>query len=215
MLDHDESALHAVQLSLDGKARLDSPHLVVASIRDRDRIADVFRRHAPEVVFHAAALKHVPLLELYPSEAVATNVFGTLHVLDAAIDVGVDAFVNVSTDKAADPINVLGYTKRVSERLTAFASARTQHSYISVRFGNVLGSRGSVLDTFRAQIERGGPITVTHPDVTRFFMTVQEAVALTIQAGAAGGPNRGPRPPRRGPGVTPGPPPRPIPTERG
>jgi FlaA1/EpsC-like NDP-sugar epimerase len=187
MLDRDESGLLAVQLSLDGAGRLDSPDLVVASVRDRRRIAEVFATHRPEVVFHAAALKHVPLLELNPTEAVLTNVVGTQHLLDAALDAGVERFVNISTDKAADPVNVLGFTKRIAERLTADAAARaTTGTYLSVRFGNVLGSRGSVLDTFRAQIDAGGPVTVTDPDVTRYFMTREEAVVLTIQAGAVG-----------------------------
>jgi FlaA1/EpsC-like NDP-sugar epimerase len=188
MLDRDESALHDVQLSIRGHAPLDTPDLVVADIRDHERLVDVFERHRPEVVFHAAALKHVPLLELNPHEAVKTNVLGTQHLLDAAITTGVDRFITISTDKAADPVNVLGYTKRITERLTADAALRVGKPYLSVRFGNVLGSRGSVLDTFRAQIDAGGPVTVTDPDVTRFFMTVGEAVELTIQAGAIGEP---------------------------
>ncbi len=186
LLDHDESNLLACQLSLDGVGRLDSPNLVVASIRDRARIDEVFDTHLPEVVFHVAALKHVPLLELNPGEAVTTNVVGTRNVLEAALRTNVERFVNVSTDKAADPINVLGRTKRVAERMTASAAERASGTYLSIRFGNVLGSRGSVLDTFRAQIEAGGPVTVTSPEVTRFFMTCEEAVQLTIQAGAVG-----------------------------
>jgi FlaA1/EpsC-like NDP-sugar epimerase len=186
MLDRDESALHAVQLSIEGRAMLDTPNLVVADIRDRDRLAEVFEQHRPEVVFHAAALKHLPLCELHPSEAVKTNVWGTQHLLQLAQHFEVDTFVNVSTDKAADPTSVLGATKRIAERLTAAAAEAGLGTYISVRFGNVLGSRGSVLGSFRAQIEMGGPITVTHPDVTRYFMTVEEAVQLVIQAGAIG-----------------------------
>jgi FlaA1/EpsC-like NDP-sugar epimerase len=186
MLDRDESALHALQLSIDGQAPMDSSDLVIANLRERERVFEIFERHEPEVVFHAAALKHVPLLELHPAEAVKTNVFGTHYVLEAAMASGVDRFVAISTDKAADPINVLGYTKRIGERLTADAAVRTDKPYLSVRFGNVLGSRGSVLDTFRAQIDAGHPVTVTHPEVTRFFMSVEEAVELTIQAGAIG-----------------------------
>jgi FlaA1/EpsC-like NDP-sugar epimerase len=144
----------------------------------------VFVEHRPEVVFHAAALKHLPLCEMYPSEAVKTNVWGTHNLLELAIEHQVDTFVNISTDKAADPVSVLGATKRVAERLTAAADRRAAGHFISVRFGNVLGSRGSVLGAFRAQIEMGGPITVTDPDVTRYFMTVEEAVQLVIQAGA-------------------------------
>jgi FlaA1/EpsC-like NDP-sugar epimerase len=186
LLDRDESALHAVQLSIEGRALLDSRNLVVADIRDRDRVLAVFEEHRPEVVFHAAALKHLPLLEMHPVEALKTNVWGTQNLVDAAIATGVEKFVNISTDKAADPCSVLGYSKRLAERLTATASDHDGAVFLSVRFGNVLGSRGSVLTAFAAQIEAGGPITVTHPDVTRYFMTVEEAVQLVIQAGAVG-----------------------------
>jgi FlaA1/EpsC-like NDP-sugar epimerase len=186
LLDRDESALHGAQLSMEGRALLDTPALVVADIRDRPRVHEIFARWQPEVVFHAAALKHLPLLELHPEEAIKTNDIATQHVLDAAIAHGVERFVNVSTDKAADPISILGYTKRISERLTAAAALRTRGTFLSVRFGNVLGSRGSVLTSFQAQAAAGGPITVTHPDVTRFFMTVEEAVQLLIQAGGIG-----------------------------
>ena len=187
MLDRDESALHAVQLLLHGRAMLDSRDLVVADIRDRQRVVDVFEEHRPHVVFHAAALKHLPLLEMHPEEAMKTNVIGTQHVINAALRVGVDHFVNISTDKAASPSSVLGYSKRIAERLTAHAAKDASGAFVSVRFGNVLGSRGSVLTAFRAQIEAGGPITVTHPDVSRYFMTVEEAVQLVVQAGAIGG----------------------------
>ena len=186
MLDRDESALHSVQLSLDGRALLDDRNIVVADIRDGARVDEVFAEHAPAVVFHAAALKHLPLLEMYPEEGWKTNVEGTNNVLRAAARVGVDHFVNVSTDKAADPTSVLGYTKRVAERLTAWYANRIRGDWVSVRFGNVLGSRGSVLETFRAQIDAGGPVTVTHPDVSRYFMTPSEACQLVIQAGAVG-----------------------------
>jgi FlaA1/EpsC-like NDP-sugar epimerase len=186
MLDRDESALHAVQLRIEGRAMLDSEDLIVADIRDRQRMIDVFESHRPHVVFHAAALKHLPLLEMHPEEAVKTNVVGTQHVLNAALRVDVDHFVNISTDKAAAPASVLGYSKRIAERLTAQAGLEAAGTFVSVRFGNVLGSRGSVLTAFRAQIEAGGPITVTHPDVTRYFMTIEEAVQLVVQAGAIG-----------------------------
>ena len=186
MLDRDESALHALQLDLDGRAMLDSRNLVVADIRDRDRMFEVFREHRPQVVFHAAALKHLPLLEMHPCEGVKTNVYGTLNVLDAAGSVDVTEFVNISTDKAADPTSVLGYSKRLAEGLTAWAAGQYPGRFLSVRFGNVLGSRGSVLTAFRSQIEAGGPVTVTDPDVTRYFMTVSEAVHLVVQAGAVG-----------------------------
>jgi dTDP-glucose 4,6-dehydratase len=140
----------------------------------------------PDLVFHAAALKHLSLLESHPLEAFKSNVAGTLNVLTAAAEVGVGTFVNISTDKAADPTCVLGYSKRVAERITA-DFARTQPGrYVSVRFGNVLGSRGSVVHAFTAQIERGGPITVTHPDVKRFFMLIPEACQLVLEAGSIG-----------------------------
>lgn len=189
LLDRDESALHAVQLSIEGRALLDTPNLVVACVRDRERMFEAFAQWRPHVVFHAAALKHLPLLELHPEEAVKTNVFGTLNVLEASHAVDVETFVNVSTDKAADPTSALGYTKRIAERLTAHVDGTATGSYVSVRFGNVLGSRGSVIDAFRQQIANGGPVTITHPDVTRYFMTVEEASQLVIQAGAlsAGG----------------------------
>lgn len=186
MLDRDESALHAVQLSIAGRALLDSTDVVLADIRDAQAIRDIFLDRRPQVVFHAAALKHLPMLEQYPGEAVKTNILGTLNVLEAARESGVDKFVNISTDKAADPVSVLGYTKRIAERLTAHMALRGDGTYLSVRFGNVLGSRGSVLISFTAQIAAGGPVTVTHPDVTRYFMTVEEAVQLVIQSAAIG-----------------------------
>jgi FlaA1/EpsC-like NDP-sugar epimerase len=186
MLDRDESALHAVELSIEGRAMLDTPDVVLADIRDAKRIAEIFEERRPHVVFHAAALKHLPMLEQYPTEAVKTNVWGSWHVLDAARKAGVRRFVNVSTDKAANPVNVLGYTKRIAEGLTSAVAGEADGTYLSVRFGNVLGSRGSVLTAFAAQIAAGGPVTVTDPNVERFFMTVQEAVQLVIQAGAIG-----------------------------
>jgi FlaA1/EpsC-like NDP-sugar epimerase len=185
MLDRDESALHAVQLALYGRALLDSPELVLADLRDTDAVARVFAERRPQVVFHAAALKHLPLLQAHPAEAVRTNVWGTLTLLEQARDV--ERFVNVSTDKAADPVSVLGYSKRITERLTAHAASIYQGTFLNVRFGNVLGSRGSMLSAFTAQAAAGGPITVTHPDVARYFMTVQEAAQLVIQAAAIGG----------------------------
>ena len=187
MVDRDESALHAVQLSIEGRALLDSPDVVLLDLRDRDGLERLLRRRRPEVIFHAAALKHLPLLERYPGEAVQSNVWLTANLLAAAADVGVEKVVNISTDKAADPISVLGYSKRIAERLTAHYAENAPGSFVSVRFGNVLGSRGSVLHSFRAQIEAGGPVTVTDPQVSRYFMTVHEAVQLVIQAAAVDG----------------------------
>jgi FlaA1/EpsC-like NDP-sugar epimerase len=186
MLDRDESALHAVQLELEGRALLDSEETVLADIRDRRRIREIFARFRPDIVFHAAALKHLPLLELWPAEALKTNVLGTLAVLEAAAEYGVQSFVNISTDKAASPISVLGYSKRITERLTASVSARTGAPYLSVRFGNVLGSRGSVLTTLCAQVAADGPVTITDPEVTRYFMLAAEAVQLVLQAAVIG-----------------------------
>jgi FlaA1/EpsC-like NDP-sugar epimerase len=187
MLDRDESALHETQLALHGRALLDSGETVLADIRDRNWIREVFERSRPQIVFHAAALKHLPLLERYPAEAVKSNVWGTQYVLEAAAACGTETFVNISTDKAADPVSVLGYSKRIAERLTAHMAAEASGSYLSVRFGNVLGSRGSVLGTLSAQAAAGGPLTVTHPDVTRYFMTGDEAVQLVLQATVIGG----------------------------
>ena len=159
---------------------------MLCDIRDDAALERVFDRHRPEVVFHAAALKHLPMLERYPEEGWKTNVLGTLNVLRCARRSGVRHFVNISTDKAADATSVLGQTKRLAERLTAWYANETGLPYLSVRFGNVLGSRGSVLDAFRSQIDRGGPVSVTHPEVTRFFMTIPEACELVLQAGAIG-----------------------------
>ncbi len=186
MLDRDESALQALEVSLTGTGLLNNPALVVACIRDAERMREVFDKFRPEVVFHAAALKHLPLLEMHPDEGFKTNVLGTQNLLALAAEYEVTHFVNISTDKAADPTSVLGRTKRVAERLTSFAGASSTGVFISVRFGNVLGSRGSVLPLFREQIERGGPVTVTDPDVSRYFMTIEEACQLVIQAGAVG-----------------------------
>ena len=186
MLDRDESALHAAQLSIYGRALLDKDDTVLADIRDACAMRRIFDACRPEVVIHAAALKHLPLLEKYPLEAWMTNVVGSWNVLCAAREARVSTFVNISTDKAANPISVLGFSKRVTERLTASIASRVEGRFLSVRFGNVLGSRGSVLESFARQIEEGGPVTVTHPDVTRFFMTIPEACQLVLQAAAVG-----------------------------
>jgi len=186
LLDRDESSLHCVRLSIHRTAMLDSTDVVLCDIRDADSVRTAFERCRPDMVFHAAALKHLPMLEQFPLEAWKNNVLGTHHVLEAARSVGVRTFVNISTDKAANPSSVLGRSKRIGERLTAEAATRSTGVYLSVRFGNVLGSRGSVLDTFTEQLAQGDPITVTHPDVTRFFMTIPEAVQLVVQASVIG-----------------------------
>jgi FlaA1/EpsC-like NDP-sugar epimerase len=188
MLDHDESGLHGTQLSIRGRACLDSSDVILADIRDAHLLTALFIDRRPEVIFHAAALKHLTMLEQYPDEAWETNVVGTQNVLDAAWCVGALEFVNISTDKAVDPTSVLGRSKRIGERLVAEAATWGKGTYLSVRFGNVLGSRGSMLTTFTEQLAAGGPITVTHPDVTRFFMTIPEASRLVVHAAAIGGP---------------------------
>ena len=159
---------------------------VIADIRDADRLAAVFTAHRPEIVFHAAAHKHVPLMEDNVEDAVTNNVLGTRRLVEASIAAGVDHFVLVSTDKAVNPSSVMGATKRVAELIVQEAAQRTGRAFVAVRFGNVLGSRGSVVPFFQRQIAAGGPVTVTHPDVKRYFMTIPEAVQLLLQAAALG-----------------------------
>lgn len=186
MLDRDETGLQQAQLATAGHGLLDTRDLVLADIRDGDTLDRIFLERRPEVVFHAAALKHLPMLEQYPDEAWKTNVIGTLTVLEACRNAGVKTFVNISTDKAANPTSVLGHSKRAAEQLTAWAAAQTGERYLSVRFGNVIGSRGSMLPTFQTLIEVGGPVTVTDPEATRYFMTIPEACQLVVQAGGIG-----------------------------
>ncbi|GGO46346.1 dTDP-glucose 4,6-dehydratase [Citricoccus zhacaiensis] len=188
MLDRDETGLQMAQLGTVGHGLLHTRDVVLADIREADALEKIFQDRKPEVVYHAAALKHLPMLEQYPEEAWKTNVLGTLNVLNAARNANVETFINISTDKAANPTSVLGHSKRVAEKLTAWMAQETERPYLSVRFGNVIGSRGSMLPTFRSLIERGGPVTVTHPDVTRYFMTIPEACQLVVQAGAIGAP---------------------------
>ncbi len=189
MLDRDETGLQAAELLIHGHGLLTGSEVVLADIRDGEAIRRVFAERRPEVVFHAAALKHLPMLQQYPEEAWKTNVIGTLNVLKAARLAEVETFINISTDKAADPCSVLGHSKRLAERLTAWMGRMTSQRYLSVRFGNVLGSRGSMLPLFTSMIEHGGPVTVTHPDVTRYFMTIPEACQLVVQAGGIGRPS--------------------------
>ncbi|MBQ9802032.1 MAG: polysaccharide biosynthesis protein [Clostridia bacterium] len=159
--------------------------VLIGSVRDERRVKDVFQRSAPHIVFHAAAHKHVPLMEHSPAEAVKNNVFGTYNVAKAALDFGVKRFVMISTDKAVNPTNVMGATKRICEMIVQnFAAKSKVTDYVAVRFGNVLGSNGSVIPLFKRQIAEGGPVTVTHKDIIRYFMTIPEAVSLVLQAGA-------------------------------
>jgi FlaA1/EpsC-like NDP-sugar epimerase len=197
LLDHDETHLHDVVMSLDefaeelteatGVVDLATAEMqletVLADIRDRERVFSVFVRHRPDIVFHAAAHKHVPVLEEHPAEALATNVLGTANLADAAVANGVGHFVLISTDKAINPVSVMGTSKWLAEQVVR--SLQNGHSVLcAVRFGNVLGSRGSVIPTFFRQIARGGPVTVTDARMTRYFMSVQEAVQLVLQAAA-------------------------------
>ena len=190
LLDHDESNLHRLQLELYGDALL-SDDIVISDIRDRPRIDQVFRELRPEIVFHAAAHKHLPLLERHPCEGVKSNVMGTEHLVRAAAAHGTERFVLISTDKAADPVSVLGATKRLAELIVQEAQRGSPAGtvFTAVRFGNVLGSRGSLLSVVAEQLGTGSAVTVTHPDVTRFFMTIEEAAGLVLEAArmAAGG----------------------------
>jgi FlaA1/EpsC-like NDP-sugar epimerase len=163
------------------------PVPVVCDVRDRRSIDSVFRQQSPSVVFHAAAHKHVPLMEMVPIEAIRNNIFGTLNVAQASMKAGVKKFILVSTDKAVNPGNVMGATKRVAEMIVSSLSHQSDTEFAAVRFGNVLGSRGSLVPLIKKQIRNGGPVTVTHPDMTRYFMTIPEAAELILQAGAMGG----------------------------
>lgn len=184
ILDIYENNIYDIQNELlSGYDNL-SLKVIIASIRDKKRIEDIFAKENIDVVFHAAAHKHVPLMEENPAEAVKNNVFGTLNVVENAGKYGVGKFVLISTDKAVNPTNVMGATKRIAEMIIQMANSFSDTEYVAVRFGNVLGSNGSVIPLFKKQIAAGGPVTVTHPDVIRYFMTIPEACQLVLQAGA-------------------------------
>lgn len=186
LLGHGENSIFEALLDLR-ELQSDLPLVpVIADVRDADRIRSVFESFSPDVVFHAAAHKHVPLMEINVEEAVTNNVLGTQSVVDAALACGSERLVLISTDKAVQPMNVMGATKRLAESLVHQAAARTGKAYVAVRFGNVLGSRGSMVPLFKRQIARGGPVTITHPDMRRYFMTIPEAVHLVLQAAAMG-----------------------------
>jgi len=187
-LGHGENSIFEITQELEGQAKTLGVELVpvIAGIRFPTRIRRVFEEYRPEIVFHAAAHKHVPLMENNPGEAITNNVFGTRVVLEAALATGVERFVMISTDKAVNPTNIMGASKRAAELLVYQAAQRSGKPYVAVRFGNVLGSRGSVVHTFRRQIAAGGPITVTHPEIRRYFMTIPEAVQLVLQAAVLG-----------------------------
>lgn len=185
LLGHGENSIFEIALDLSFRHPALRFQPVIADVRDRRRMEQVFRGHRPAVVFHAAAHKHVYLMEAHPEEAVQTNVFGTQNVAECALEAGCARFVLVSTDKAVNPTGVMGATKRLAEMVVQDLNARGGPTrYCAVRFGNVLGSRGSVVQVFREQIARGGPVTVTHPQMRRYFMTIGEAVELIVQAGA-------------------------------
>lgn len=187
LMDHSENGIHNMALELREKCPCIPLTIEIADIRDRARVHHVFQAHRPGVVFHAAAHKHVPLMELHPAEAVKTNIFGTYNLADAASLSGVKVFVMISTDKAVNPSSVMGASKRMAEMVIKQQNNTSKTIFTAVRFGNVLGSSGSVVPLFEQQIARGGPVTVTHPDMMRFFMTIPEAVQLVIQAGAMAG----------------------------
>jgi FlaA1/EpsC-like NDP-sugar epimerase len=183
-----ENSLHAIEQELATELPDLERLTVVGSVTDEIKVREVLRSHAPDVVFHAAAHKHVPMMEHHPDEAVLNNVGGTRTIAVASAAAGVRRFVNISSDKAVNPVSMVGVTKSIAERVVRAVAeeAESDQVFVSVRFGNVLGSRGSVVPIFQEQIRRGGPITLTHPDMTRYFMTIPEASRLVIQAGALG-----------------------------
>ncbi len=158
--------------------------VLIASVRNTHRMESVFAAYRPDIVYHAAAHKHVPLMEDSPNEAVKNNVFGTYKTAQAADKHGVHRFVLISTDKAVNPTNIMGASKRICEMIIQMMNQHSKTDFVAVRFGNVLGSNGSVIPLFKKQIEQGGPVTVTHPEIIRYFMTIPEAVSLVLQAGA-------------------------------
>jgi FlaA1/EpsC-like NDP-sugar epimerase len=184
ILDVYENSAYDLQQELKRKFPELNFDVVIASVRDRDRVDQIMARYRPHILFHAAAHKHVPLMEFNPMEAVKNNEFGTLNIAQSASIYGVKRFVMISTDKAVNPTNVMGATKRVAEIIVQAMDNVSDTEFVAVRFGNVLGSNGSVIPLFKRQIENGGPVTVTHPDIIRYFMTIPEAVQLVLQAGA-------------------------------
>ena len=182
ILDIYENTTYELQNELEEKYPDQNLQVLIASVRDKARLEKIFEEHRPSIIFHAAAHKHVPLMEFSPCEAIKNNVFGTYKTARCAIEYGVDKFVLISTDKAVNPTNIMGATKRMCEMIVQTLEKESKTEFVAVRFGNVLGSNGSVIPRFRKQIQQGGPITVTHPDITRFFMTIPEAAQLVLQA---------------------------------
>lgn len=183
VFDIYENNAYALQMELQRKYPQLNLAVLIGSVRNLDRLQAIFREEKPDIVYHAAAHKHVPLMEVSPNEAVKNNVFGTLNTAMAADAAGVKRFVLISTDKAVNPTNVMGATKRMCEMIIQSYNSRSKTDFVAVRFGNVLGSSGSVIPLFKKEIEEGGPVTVTHPDIVRYFMTIPEAVSLVLQTG--------------------------------
>jgi FlaA1/EpsC-like NDP-sugar epimerase len=186
LLDQAESPLYDMEMELKDEFDSLSYEIVIGDIRNIDRLENVFKTFQPQIVFHAAAYKHVPMMENNPSESILTNVLGTKNLADLAVKYHVEKFVMISTDKAVNPTNVMGASKRIAEIYTQSLGKTVQTKFITTRFGNVLGSNGSVIPRFRQQIENGGPVTITHPEITRFFMTIPEACQLVLEAGTSG-----------------------------
>jgi FlaA1/EpsC-like NDP-sugar epimerase len=188
LLDMAESPLYELELELkeQNPASADTIETVIGDVRNQDRLRNVFRSFAPMVIYHAAAYKHVPVMELNPSESILNNVMGTKTLADLALEFGADKFVMISTDKAVNPTNIMGATKRIAEMYIQSMNALGKTRFITTRFGNVLGSNGSVIPRFKKQIEAGQPLTVTHPDITRYFMTIPEACQLVLEACSMG-----------------------------
>jgi FlaA1/EpsC-like NDP-sugar epimerase len=186
LLDQAESALYELEFELSKHIKNNVCEVVIGDIRNEKRLRRLFEKYKPSRVYHAAAYKHVPLMEENPSEAIRTNILGTKNMADLAHEFNAEEFVLISTDKAVNPTNVMGASKRIAEIYTQSLNAISKTKFITTRFGNVLGSNGSVIPLFRKQIENGGPITVTHPDITRFFMTIPEACKLVLEAGTMG-----------------------------
>jgi len=186
MLDQAETPLYELELRMKEQYGTNMTEIVIGDIRNETRMRNMFKEFRPDFVYHAAAYKHVPMMEDNPSEAIRANVHGTKIIADLSEEFGIEKFVMVSTDKAVNPTNVMGATKRIAELYTQSKNSQSKTKFITTRFGNVLGSNGSVIPIFRRQIEEGGPITVTHPDITRFFMTIPEACQLVLEAGMMG-----------------------------
>ncbi|MDN6408914.1 MAG: polysaccharide biosynthesis protein [Tetragenococcus halophilus] len=184
LLGHSENPIYEIDRELKNKSKQIKITPIIADIRDRERIFQLMKDHEPEMVYHAAAHKHVPLMEYNPTEAVKNNIYGTKNVAEAAKASHVDTFVMISTDKAVNPPNVMGASKRIAEMIVTGLNEIGKTSFVAVRFGNVLGSSGSVIPLFKEQIEKGGPVTVTDFRMTRYFMTIPEASRLVLQAGA-------------------------------